>query len=451
MTFTSAVRRGLATFLFAQCVASVSAQTIYRVSAAAPVGGDGQTWGTAFQSLDDALALASAGDRVWVAAGLYRPSVERLPGDPRSRSFTPRQGVYLFGGFAGTELNLVDRAGLFRSTVLDGDLGVPGVVSDNATNVVRLEGNGARHWVDGFTITGGNADQTGLARGGGAIAAQLGEKFIRNCSFFGNRGRVGGALLSQISIMHVETCTFVDNSATESGGALYATSSFTVTDSLFARNVSAGRGGAVYANQGGLDTENIPITRFQNCVFHDNIANNGGAAFVGDPNGVVSAGKVVWSGCTFYANLALTGGAAIATNATFSNATDVRLFNSIVWGNLSRAGTMLGGDASHYNDVRHSVIEGGWPGSGNLNSDPRFVNVTARNLRLAAGSPAIDSGDNGLVLRDRNDLDDDGDFNERAPFDITGAARNMDDPQAADTGVGNAPITDMGAYERRGL
>jgi predicted outer membrane repeat protein len=288
-------------------VSAARAQTIYRVSEAAPPGGDGATWSTALQSLDDALSVATAGDRVWVATGVYRPTIERVPGDPRSRTFAPNPGVRLLGGFRGSELTFDERAGYFRATVLDGDLGVVGDPSDNATNVVRLEGNGARHWVDGFTITGGNADQTQLARGGGAIAAQLGEKFIRNCSFFRNRGRTGGALLSQISIMHVEDCSFVDNHALESGGALYATSSFTATNSRFSGNSSQGRGGAVYANQGGTDTEGLPITRFQNCVFHDNIANNGGAAFVGDPSGVVSAGKAVWSGCTFSLNFATPG------------------------------------------------------------------------------------------------------------------------------------------------
>jgi hypothetical protein len=184
-------------------------------------------------------------------------------------------------------------------------------------------------------------------------------------------------------------------------------------------------------------------------VFHDNIANNGGAAFVGDPSGVVSAGKAVWSGCTFSLNFARAGGAAIATNRNASHGTEVVLFNSIVWGNRSREGTMLGGDSMHFTDVRHCIVEGGWTGFGNLNTDPRFVGPALRDLRLATGSPAIDAADNELVLRDSNDIDDDGDLLERTPLDHLRAPRRLDDPLAPDVGAGAAPITDMGAYERR--
>lgn len=431
------------------CAATAHAQTIHHVSAAAPPGGDGVSWATAFRHVDDALSIATAGHRVWVAQGVYRPTVRRDPADPRSRTFAPAPGVRLLGGFRGIESTQGDRAGLFRTTVLDGDLGAQGVPNDNAYNVVRLEGNGARHWVDGFTIRGGNADSTGLARGGGAIASQLGEKWIRNCILIANRGRIGGALLSQISITHVERCTILSNHSTALGGAVWVGSSLTVTDTLFAHNSCDARGGAVYANQGGVDTEGIATTRFQNCVFRDNRANNGGAVFVGDPNGVVAAGKAAFSGCTFHANTSLTGGAAVATNMSPSPAIEVQLYNSVLWGNRSASGTTLGGAPGHFTDVRYCVVEGGWAGTGNLSIDPMFRDRGRRDLRLSPSSPAIDAGDNELVLRDRNDIDRDGDFVERTPFDHFGSRRRLDRPATPDTGAGNAPVTDMGAYEFR--
>ena len=45
--------------------------------------------------------------------------------------------------------------------------------------------------------------------------------------------------------------------------------------------------------------------------------------------------------------------------------------------------------------------------------------------------------------------DHDGDTAEFAPVDRAGRPRVLDDAEVADTGVGTAPIVDMGAFERR--
>ena len=69
------------------------------------------------------------------------------------------------------------------------------------------------------------------------------------------------------------------------------------------------------------------------------------------------------------------------------------------------------------------------------------------DLRLIPGSPAIDAGDSTAIPADAFDLDSDGDTDEPVPFDIAGTPRRLDDPQTTDTGVGPAPVVDMGAYE----
>jgi hypothetical protein len=45
------------------------------------------------------------------------------------------------------------------------------------------------------------------------------------------------------------------------------------------------------------------------------------------------------------------------------------------------------------------------------------------------------------------DVDDDGDTAEKIPLDVAGKPRFRDDPYTDDTGVGPAPIVDIGAYE----
>lgn len=74
-------------------------------------------------------------------------------------------------------------------------------------------------------------------------------------------------------------------------------------------------------------------------------------------------------------------------------------------------------------------------------------------LRLLAGSPCIDAGDNAALPKDAYDLDNDGSLIDRMPVDNDGRPRQVDDPGAADTGnpAGDQAVVDMGAYEYRPL
>ena len=64
-----------------------------------------------------------------------------------------------------------------------------------------------------------------------------------------------------------------------------------------------------------------------------------------------------------------------------------------------------------------------------------------------AASPCIDSGANNARPADSLNLDDDGDADEPIPFDLDWNPRFVDDPDTEDTGHGDPPIVDMGAYE----
>lgn len=71
-----------------------------------------------------------------------------------------------------------------------------------------------------------------------------------------------------------------------------------------------------------------------------------------------------------------------------------RLINCILWN---------GGDEVFLNsataEVTFSAVQGGYPGQGNIDEDPMFVDPEQSDYRLAMGSPCIDSGSNGAVLR----------------------------------------------------
>ena len=69
---------------------------------------DGLTWTTALASPQTALDRAIPGDELWLAQGIYFPEVEANRPLPTA-SFFLRDGVSLYGGFAGTETSLEER------------------------------------------------------------------------------------------------------------------------------------------------------------------------------------------------------------------------------------------------------------------------------------------------------------------------------------------------------
>ncbi len=77
-------------------------------------------------------------------------------------------------------------------------------------------------------------------------------------------------------------------------------------------------------------------------------------------------------------------------------------------------------------------------GDGNIDADPLFVDPDDGDLRLSPGSPCIDAGDNTAVP-------------EEITTDLDGNPRFVDDPGTADTGYGDPPVVDMGAFEFQGL
>lgn len=81
---------------------------------------DGSSWTNAYpgSSLQTAINNSNSGDEVWVAAGTYYPTA----GTDRMISFSMKNGVIIYGSFAGTETGLSQRnINLGLNTVLSGE------------------------------------------------------------------------------------------------------------------------------------------------------------------------------------------------------------------------------------------------------------------------------------------------------------------------------------------
>jgi hypothetical protein len=323
------------------------------------------------------------------------------------------------------------------------------------------------------TIGGGIRDCTfrgNSAHFGGALSLAYCVTAVDRCHFEGNFTdpdeyfNSGGAVYIDAPESIIRQCTFRENTAAI-GGAMHLRAGY-VTDCRFLNNAALGlAGGAVFMMDGATGT-------IANCEFNSNHARYdddpmhelpiGGAICVDGSSFLTSVN------CTFVNNHAdLDGGAIAGYTFTPGNSgnTGFTLHNCILWNNTDSTGT--GEDAQIYIEpaqaddvlIANSTIEG-WTGAlggfGNIGADPMFIDIDGPDnipgnedddLRLAAGSPSIDAGNNNALPIDTFDVDDDGNTAELYPLDLAGNARVMNDPDTQDTGCGMPAVVDMGAYE----
>jgi len=157
---------------------------VRHVRADAAAGGDGLTWATAYNDLRQALITAGASGgmitELWVKEGTYLPGP--VGSSDRTLNFTLVNGVGVYGGFAGTEMEREERDPEVHLTTLSGHLGPVQV-----HNVVIGAGDHSTV-LDGFTIRDGLAQGTptaGTTWAGGGIHI-TGSPTIRGCTITAN-------------------------------------------------------------------------------------------------------------------------------------------------------------------------------------------------------------------------------------------------------------------------
>ncbi len=216
------------------------------------LGGDGTSWATASPTVQEAAGYASAGEQIWVAAGRYLPAV---PGDDE---LVALNGTELYGGFAGNEMRLADREGLFDETVLSGDFygddNAGANLSDNANHIIDAHGTVV---IDGFVIADGYGP-------GGAGVRAWEDVTLRNSVIRDNTDASGGAGINYQGAIRgvVENCAFFNNHA-DRGGVVW----IEVSDSVAIRNVafqgstsdSPNAGRAIHVQDSWATIDNVSI------------------------------------------------------------------------------------------------------------------------------------------------------------------------------------------------
>ena len=427
----------------------------------------------------------------------------------RDETFQMINNVSLLGGYAGSlgeDPWLRDIAN--QPSVLSGDLLQNDVlyfvnVDDNSFHVVTARGTDSTAVLDGFTVRGGST----LGMNGGGLSAYLengagvfcwdGSPTLRNCLFRLNQALRGGAIYAngetwydgQIQYVPVSptiiNCYFTENLSFIYGGAVgLVLSGVTMIDTSFVWNETTGvlGGGALALRDRSIDGSGATIhnsrfignfatgggiggalrityvpTEIANTLFLDNSADGDGGALYVEP----LTYTIDFNNCTIAGNESVNGNGGGLRVTGFN----VSIRNSILWGNMhadprsfEEWGQIFGPTETVVTASCMEYWSGQFAGGeGNIAEAPLFVDRdgpdddpdtwTDNDYHIGSGSPCIDAADNSLVSIDVFDLDGDGDFTEAAPFDVDGDARFVDDPDTKDTGVGKAPIVDMGAYE----
>ena len=332
--------------------------------------GDGSSWDNAsgdLQKMIDDLAdnnVSQQAGEVWVAAGTYKPQSQLISGMNYSASFRMRDGISVYGGFAGNETSKQERA--------------KGTMPWDFTNVTVLEaayyesklawtnskwtvGSDSRHVVwfapmsgesdftrittlDGVTVQGGYAQgNTGLddfkTDCGGGVYMDGANAYLSNCIVRENyaTGNGGGVYLKN---GRVQTSLIYNNNADADGGAVYVENRGLVHRSMLTNN-SALNGAGVYLYNGAEASSDDPdhpeYLILSTCVVSNNTVRGNGAVYC-DKGGVLMQNTITNNECV------------TATDATDVNASQTGgiyvdeyalVLNSVLWNNQMQGGTNI--------------------------------------------------------------------------------------------------------------
>lgn len=299
-----------------------------------------------FRCIQDGIDAASHGGTVRVAPGLYEENLvfrnvvmtvrsdSDWDNDPDIRDIAP------------------------AITIVDGSQVGPAVTfGDQDTRYTVL---------DGFTVTNGSAFH------GGGIFCYEGSPTIRSNTITDNSAqRYGGGVYGKNSSMALENNTIAGNSAVTGGGVhLRDASSPVVQGNVVSGNSASVMGGGVYL-------------RLCTPFVIDNIIDGNTAATGGGVAGLYRSATLT--------NNTISGNEAgpDAGGGVYSEDCVMTVTNTILWGNtggeIAFAGTVP--------EVTYCDVQGGWPGTGNIDADPLFAHAAGGDFHLTRGSPCENAGD----------------------------------------------------------
>lgn len=383
------------------------------VNAAATGLNNGTSWTDAYTSLETAITNSSSLNELWVAAGTYKPT-----GTTRTSTFLMKNGSEMYGGFNGTETERIQRNPKLNVTILSGDVNgndnttitaLETTRQDNLYHVISVRGSVKDIIVDGFTITGGNANGPTLTTG------------TASAQYFHTRG---GAI-------YINTFTASDNAG------------ITVKNCIMEKNSGSDTGVFSVYYSGGVNSQYFSA-KFESCIVRNNFSGTNAQFLIAGANGYDWIGTCTISNSLFHNNYS-NGPSCIYISASFNNSGNAsgisaNIINSTFSNNTGLNGNVIRTDNGSNSFFKNCIIYNNGSlapfnstGTGNsslLNTISQGGQISGINTnpnltseyKLSTSSPAIDAGNNSYLPANTN-------------FDLAGNSR-----------IVNTTV-DLGAYE----
>jgi hypothetical protein len=310
---------------------------------------------------------------------------------------------YRYGGgvlleTAGGRLtrNIISHNRLIAASAFGG--GISALCITNNAPYLIMEGNRVTdNFVQSVSSIGDNYGSSGGADLTGVSARIIENVFERNTVIAANFVECGGLGLFQNPITPLVPTAYIKNNilreniiiatnsdAVGAGIFLSVTTEVTILGNLFENNMATSTSGSAYG--GGIYIEESSFRLENNIITRNSAKNYGGGVNVegypqqGNEQAIINN--------TFFDNNATNYGGGLSIR----NGANVVAFNNILWADSATTGSEVyvsGGTAY----VRYSDIQGGYAGTGNINSNPYFVNgsfnLTDSSACVGAGIDSI--------------------------------------------------------------
>jgi hypothetical protein len=352
-----------------------------------------------------AISQAVATDMIYVAQGTY------------TENLVVSSQISLMGGYEATSWT---RDFTMNVTTIDGNL---------VGTVVDFQAGSDSAVLDGFTITNGSVMAGGM---GGGITMNDVSPTVKNCKVINNKttndgggiyvsgggptfedllvdgnasnGCCGGLHIGNSATVNITNSTISNNTAGAGGGAgVFSSSTVGITNSTISSNdtdVDGGQGGGLLVSDTGTS---VTLT---DTVLADNKTRDHGAALSTTAGTTSMTNALIYGNesSSLNANVFAIGPATVTVmNSTIADNNPGTAQAVLLWsgGSLTMTNTVMYNNALSLQadppcpscfTVTYTNIQGGWPGTGNIDQDPMFVDAANQDYHLQALSPSWNTG-----------------------------------------------------------